>query len=383
MNIEREPEKASFKAYSSHGFDVIVTLGSTDPAEINRKLDEFLSAGFTAAPPLAEGLLPGEERGEVTHVVRRSQQNDDGTITPIIDMYVGRLAFRWSFVYLDSAQEIAEFEAAAGLHLAQMPVYNGDIALERGKKPAIEQTYVIPVPKPFKVIRNKDMNENKRLVRYDGSPSVQPSAIPPEKPTGNETHWANLSGATSRFFDTARAKGIKTTDILKLLEPGVTLSALNATSLSSAEAYKRLDEIAAKSQQAGQPSPSQEEQGEGTPRPFANSRKETSPTPAAVKNTAAEMCNEVVDIVRVKHEPVYNGHASIQRWGTAITREGLHLWLFGEEMEYFRDRGFDTHRWENRSGDYTLDNPIPVIVSRDDPHRFDIKASRDLATMPF
>lgn len=100
----------------------------------------YLQAGWLANMP---GLEEGETKEKITHLVRREKTNDDGSKTPLIDVYCGG-NFRTLGVYLNTQDDIAEFEKCFG-PLAKFPVYDGDVPIERGKKPDRDKLYVISV----------------------------------------------------------------------------------------------------------------------------------------------------------------------------------------------------------------------------------------------
>lgn len=118
----------TINAYSPDGFKV--TLGA-DVATMRDAL-AFASAaalsGFTTAPI--------ERREElITTVVRREHVDDKGVVTPVIDMYptwkgdYGQ--FRFVGVYLNSEEDIAQFEAHSGLKVESIPLYAAQVPLQR------------------------------------------------------------------------------------------------------------------------------------------------------------------------------------------------------------------------------------------------------------
>lgn len=92
----------------------------------------------------------GEQAEDIGHVVRRVKGNDDGSETPVIDLYPERAKFRILGVYLNTPQDVAAFEAAAGLRLADLPLYEGDNSIERGKGPKTDK-YVVSLSRPARV----------------------------------------------------------------------------------------------------------------------------------------------------------------------------------------------------------------------------------------
>jgi hypothetical protein len=113
-----------------------------------RSVDALLEAGFTVNLP---GVGDGETLEDIGFIVRKSKVNEDGTETPVIDLYPVNGNFRLIGHYLNNADMVAEFEAAVGLRLSALPLYEGDNSIERGKNPKLDK-YVVPLPKPAKLV---------------------------------------------------------------------------------------------------------------------------------------------------------------------------------------------------------------------------------------
>ncbi len=111
-------------------------------------VDALLEVGFTVNLP---GIGDGETLDQIGFVVRKSKINDDGTETPVIDLYLVNGSFRWIGHYLNTPQMIADFEAACGIKLDKLPLYEGDNSIERGKNPKLDK-YVVPLPRPAKLV---------------------------------------------------------------------------------------------------------------------------------------------------------------------------------------------------------------------------------------
>jgi hypothetical protein len=118
-------------------------------------VSQLIKAGFN-------GKELGEQRKRVTQIARRSRKNQlDGSTTSIIDVYTGGM-FKSVFAYLNTPEEVKEFESVFGLDLKKIPVYEGDNAIQIGKDPDKDQKYVIPVNKPvFVLFKNNP--------KYEGS----------------------------------------------------------------------------------------------------------------------------------------------------------------------------------------------------------------------
>lgn len=143
----------------------------------------YLQAGWLPTQP---GLEEGETKEKVTHLVRREKKNDDGSSTPLIDVYCGG-NFRTLGVYLNTPDDVSEFEKIFG-GLNKFPVYDGDVPIERGKKPDRDKVFVIPVSGVSVVWKlnpryegDDDKKNPKRLfVRWEASPAPVPAPASPD-----------------------------------------------------------------------------------------------------------------------------------------------------------------------------------------------------------
>jgi hypothetical protein len=104
-------------------------------------VERLLTAGFQICPV---GLMEGETREAVTHLARRAKANQDGGMTPILDVYCGG-NFKTLHLYLNTAQEITSFSEAFSLKLAGIPLWEGDTPIERGKSSDWDNKYILPV----------------------------------------------------------------------------------------------------------------------------------------------------------------------------------------------------------------------------------------------
>lgn len=114
--------------------------------------DDYANAlGYTnrllalGASVTAPGLEAGEQKEQVGYVVYRSKVNDDGTETPILDLYLTHDATKFKFltVYLNTPEDVTSFEQVSGLKLlADMPYWEGG-HLERGN-PKTDRYFVAP-----------------------------------------------------------------------------------------------------------------------------------------------------------------------------------------------------------------------------------------------
>ena len=112
-------------------------------------VDRYLDAGWLIDAP---GLEAGEHKEEVGYVLRRSKDNQDGSETPIIDLYSSNDQLTWKVlsVYLNTDDDVAAFERAAGVRLQDIPLFSGTAAPERGASKQSDK--FITRTRPFGVV---------------------------------------------------------------------------------------------------------------------------------------------------------------------------------------------------------------------------------------
>ncbi len=103
-----------------------------------RSVDAYIQAGWAAS---VAGLEQGETLEKVTHLCRREKRNDDGTASQLVDVYTGG-NFRTVCVYHDDQDDLETFQAAFGHPVTDLPLYDGDVPIERGKNPDKDRKYV-------------------------------------------------------------------------------------------------------------------------------------------------------------------------------------------------------------------------------------------------
>jgi hypothetical protein len=147
-------EPAWIKLYHHRGVEVRIPLHcGLEPlplahfAALVGSIDNALSAGLLLQAP---GLEEGETREMIGSVVHREKENEDGTITPIVDLYVDddRMEYSILSVYLNHDKDAAAFERASGMKLAGIPVYVGAGKLQRGASRQTDKM-ILKAPKPF------------------------------------------------------------------------------------------------------------------------------------------------------------------------------------------------------------------------------------------
>ena len=197
------------KLYHPSGAQVTVPLSLDNPITAEQasglftSLGTLITAGFTVSP---EDLEAGEQAIDINAVVRRSKSEDDGTETPVIDTYMVNGTYRWVAKYLNNPDDIAAFEAATGLKLNDLPLYEGSNSIELGKNAKLDK-YVVRLNTPAKLVWKlnpryeglEDKKNPKRLfVRWD-SHKVKPTngnnSQPKQTPPTPEAAPAELEAA--------------------------------------------------------------------------------------------------------------------------------------------------------------------------------------------
>lgn len=154
-NATQNPEKKEcgwVKLYTAQG--VLVTIPVTeqpmDYAAMLANVGKMLDAGFYA---LAPGLEVGEEKQVVGWVVRGAVEGQNGEVSDKIIVYSDREEMKFAIlvVYLDTPEDVADFEYASGLKLNDLKVYIGKDKPERGASRMHEQFFVKPA-KPLSVV---------------------------------------------------------------------------------------------------------------------------------------------------------------------------------------------------------------------------------------
>lgn len=190
---------AFVRVYHKSGLQVSVplTIGTLlsveEAALLSASVDNLLAAGWLVDAP---GLEEGETKELIGWVCRRAKVNDDGSETPMVDLYVDneKMTFKILTVYLNTREEAAAFEAVSGLHLGKLPLFEGDNAPERGTPKA--QKYVVRAARPFGVI-------------HEPNPAYDPEK---KKPKRRFVRWADApaSGANVGAMPQITTVGAKT-----------------------------------------------------------------------------------------------------------------------------------------------------------------------------
>ena len=173
--MNENTNNAWVKLFHPSGAQVTLPL-PLDSAQIEAvmsSLDALLQSGLSVSSP---GTEPGESVEQIGHLVRRVKTNSDGTETPLIDLYGVRANYRLLGLYLNDPEQLAEFEHACGVHINDLPLYEGESPIERGKNPKTDK-YVFALPQPVQILYRAnprwegegDKKNSKRLfVRWQG-----------------------------------------------------------------------------------------------------------------------------------------------------------------------------------------------------------------------
>lgn len=173
-----------FNGWLPNGAKVSFTL----PVNLDTAFEEalaftnaMLAKGFTQSEP---GLEDGEKREQIGYVALREKTNNDGTITPVLDIYVNndRMKFRFLAVYLDTDEDIKAFETVSGLRVVNIPVNPTDSPPDRENK-----KLVVKLPHPITAIYKENPNYDESSAekkpkryfeRWDGVTKVLPLDAP-------------------------------------------------------------------------------------------------------------------------------------------------------------------------------------------------------------
>ena len=159
-----------------------------DAHEALAAVDQYLDAGWLIDAP---GLEAGERKEEIGYVVRRSKENQDGTETPIVDLYDaddGR-KFKLLSVYLNTDDDRAAFERASGLRLNDIPLYMGTAAPERGASRQSDK--FITKTRPFGVVWGKNPKYDDEKAK--AATQANPYTVPMKK----FVRWADQPAGTA------------------------------------------------------------------------------------------------------------------------------------------------------------------------------------------
>ncbi len=203
------------KLYTPQGVQVTVPLDlnievtSDQAATLLQSVTSLLGAGFSVYAP---GLDEGEQYEQIGFVVRKEKDNPGENPTPVIDLYPVNGNFRLLHIYLNTEADIDKFEAVTGLGLSELPLWEGDNAIERGKSAKTDK-YVVALKSPAKLV-------------WKNNPKHDPNEtdITKKKPKRLFVRWADAPMAQAgKDAAQSKAKRMEFGDAINVTSPGGTL----------------------------------------------------------------------------------------------------------------------------------------------------------------
>lgn len=188
------PNTLWVKGYTADGFQVSITVG-LDPANLAQWITDALEAVRAAGiHPREQGTEPGEDTHTLAYVVRRSKVNDDGSETPVIDLYNDKFDFRVAGIYLNTPDDRRAFEQATGLTVDSIRLFDGNAPLSRQDPKFSQRAVAVPAVPGFTVRKNPRWDDSKtpvenkvpkhlfaRWMTDAGAPSAAPAPAPTQK----------------------------------------------------------------------------------------------------------------------------------------------------------------------------------------------------------
>lgn len=120
------------KLYTDDGYQISLTLPAASVDDALKHMTDIRAAGLLPAPVEPPST---EETETITTVVRREFIDAKGNAIPVIDCYPdwrGQYGqYRFTTIYLDTAADIAQFEAHAGVKLESLSLYDGQSPIMR------------------------------------------------------------------------------------------------------------------------------------------------------------------------------------------------------------------------------------------------------------
>jgi hypothetical protein len=179
------------EAYSPEGFKVCFEANVHNMKEARKFTQVAAQSGFTPEPPEAGAT----ETETITSVIRREKINDDGTVTPIIDMYPNWRGeygqYRFVGVYLNSDEDVRQFEHHSGLKVQDLPLFDSQTPWKRHpQRPKSQEVKC----KPFIAIKRFTGEEKEiegklqKVYRLIGYEEIAPPADPepdPQRPASS------------------------------------------------------------------------------------------------------------------------------------------------------------------------------------------------------
>ena len=115
-------------------------LNGTLTAQAASSLLEEVAALIDAGWLVNQPGLEGETREAVSSLVRRRANETD-----VIDVYCGAGQYKTLHVYMNDADDYAEFEKAFGQQVGKLPLWEGDTPIKRSERPDRDAKYLVNV----------------------------------------------------------------------------------------------------------------------------------------------------------------------------------------------------------------------------------------------
>lgn len=128
-----------------------------------------------------------EEKSEIVHYVLRTETENEYGISQKVYLYTERFTFKFLHIYLNNEQMIADFERAFGFSPLQLPHYEGEVALERGKNPKKDSQYIVKLRNPVQVFYKRNPRWSEDLSEEDRK-KIQKNIF---------VRWGSTSGDTT------------------------------------------------------------------------------------------------------------------------------------------------------------------------------------------
>jgi len=227
-NTQAQPSNTIWiKAFTPAGFQVGVTLhfDSLDALPSAGDIDRKMQAAGYSVNVL--GLEPGAEKEQIKTVIRRTQINKrDNSQTPIIDLYGDKMQFRFTSIYLNTPDEVSEFEAQSGLDVNDLPEYDSTAPLDLENPRA--QKYALLVKTPFVAVKmpngEKEINGVMQMTyKFSGYGSPKATPAPSQPATSGQRNGQSqqvITWPTQESVDTMLERcysglQISSTDVIR------------------------------------------------------------------------------------------------------------------------------------------------------------------------
>lgn len=237
--------------YLPTGRKVSFTLSAETPAAlIALALDFDRQLGAAGIQTHEPGLEEGEFSEVVGALVKRMKGNQDGTQTPVIDIYLENDALKWAFmkVYLNTAEDIEAFTLATGYTLNDLPEYESGTAIERGKNAALDAKYIRKPRKPARFVwqnnpryEEDSMKPKKLFVRWiAGDATPAPATNGHTEPEAQEPASKYNVAMLKSVLEQAGYTQANSDYFLSNIEPGKKLSRFSDSTLPEPALHTRI-----------------------------------------------------------------------------------------------------------------------------------------------